>query len=117
MWNLTTNQFNNLLTMKYLILFLFVLIAKLCSAQIWKPVKNIVQADYLIYQTRNKDEADIIAFEVESEVGCVKPGMIYLAPPYYSRGKKVTFVCDKKDADLIVYWTKNKNEVKWKINK
>jgi hypothetical protein len=43
--------------------------------------------------------------------------MIYLAPPYYSRGKKVTFVCDKKDADLIVYWTKNKNEVKWKIKK
>ena len=95
---------------------LFVLSAEGFS-QIWKPIKNSIQADYLIYQTRNKDEADIIAFEVESEVGCVKPGMIYLAPPYYSRGKKVTFVCDKKDADLIVYWTKNKNEVNWKINK
>ncbi len=103
--------------MKYLILFLFVLITKLCSAQIWKPVKNIVQADYLIYQTRNKDEADIIAFEVESEVGCVKPGMIYLAPPYHSKGKKVSFVCKKEDADLVVYWTKNKNEVIWKIKK
>lgn len=100
------------------LLFLFVFLwSETGFTQIWKPVKNKYQADYHIYQTRNKDEADIIAFEVDSEIGCVKPGLIFLAPPYYSRGKKVTFVCNKDDADLIVYWTKNKNEVKWKINK
>lgn len=103
--------------MKISISFLFVIFSTFCYSQIWKPVKNIVQADYLIYQTRNKDEADIIAFEVQSEVDCVKPGLIYLAPPYYSKGKKVSFVCKKEDADLVVYWTKNKNEVIWKIKK
>jgi hypothetical protein len=103
--------------LKKLLIFSLFLLPATGFSQIWKPIKNIIQADYLIYQTNNKYEADIIAFEVESEVGCVKPGMIYLAPPYYSRGKKVTFVCDKNDADLIVYWTKNKNEVKWKIKK
>jgi hypothetical protein len=101
----------------YLLTLFFVILTFCGYSQVWKPIKNIVQADYLIYQTNNKDEADIIAFEVESELGCLKPGMIYLAPPYYSKGKKVTFVCDKNDADLIVYWTKNKNEVKWKIKK
>jgi len=103
--------------LKKLLIFSLFLLPATGFSQIWKPIKNRIQADYLIYQTNNKYEADIIAFEVESEVGCVKPGMIYLAPPYYSRGKKVTFVCDKNDADLIVYWTKNKNEVKWKIKK
>jgi hypothetical protein len=103
--------------LKKLLIFCLFLLSVEGFSQIWKPIKNTIQADYLIYQTRNKDEADIIAFEVQSEVECVKPGMIYLAPPYHSRGKKVTFVCDKKDADLIIYWTKNKNEVKWKINK
>ena len=102
---------------KYLLILSLFLTLTEGFSQIWKPIKNKIQADYLIYQTNNKDEADIIAFEVESEVGCVKPGMIYLAPVYYSRGKKITFVCDKNEADLIVYWTKNKNEVKWKINK
>ena len=101
----------------YLLTLFFVILTFCGHSQVWKPIKNIVQADYLIYQTNNKDEADIIAFEVESELGCLKPGMIYLAPASYSKGKKVTFVCDKNDADLIVYWTKNKNEVKWKIKK
>ncbi len=103
--------------LKKLLIFCLFLLSAEGFSQIWKPIKNSIQADYLIYQTNIKEEADIIAFEVESELGCTKPGMIYLAPIYYSRGKKVTFVCHKEEADLIVYWTKNKNEVKWKINK
>lgn len=103
--------------MKYTLSFFIIFLPSFCFSQIWKPVKNSIQAEYLVYQTNDKNEADIIAFSVDSELGCTKPGMIYLAPSYYSRGKKISFVCSKEQADLVVYWTKNKNEVKWKIKK
>jgi len=103
--------------MKYIIIILFLLCDISSYAQIWKPVKNTLQAEYLVYQTTNKNEADIIAYEVFSEIDCVKPGMIFLAPPYYTRGKKISFVCNKEEADLVIYWTKNKEEVNWKIKK
>jgi len=103
--------------MKNCILLTLLILTNSVYSQIWKPVKNKIQAEYLIYETNDKSEADIIAYEVDSELGCTRPGMIYLAPINYSRGKKVSFVLDKNDADLIIYWTKNKNEVKWNIRK
>jgi len=103
--------------MKHTSLIILFFTTFISFGQVWKPVKNGIQADYYIYQTNKIEEADIVAYEVESELGCTKPGLIFLAPPYYSKGKKVTFVCKKEDADLIVYWTKNKNEVIWKIKK
>jgi hypothetical protein len=48
-------------------------------------------------------------YQVEKEYDAVKPGFIYLAPPWYSRGSKVYFTKDKYEADFIVYWTKDKN--------
>jgi hypothetical protein len=85
------------------------------DAQIWKPVQSQYQALYKVYETKIPIEADIIAFQVEKEYDAVKPGFIYLAPPWYSRGSKVYFTKDKYEADFIVYWTKDKNKVIWKI--
>ena len=83
--------------------------------QVWKPIKNKLQADYLIYETKVKSEADIIGLKVKSELDCTRPGCIYLAPIWYSKGRKVFFVNDPNEADLKIYWTTNKEETKWKI--
>jgi hypothetical protein len=83
-------------------------------SQIWKPVKNRFQATYIIYITDNKRIADIIAYQVDKEYEAIKPGLIYLAPIWYSRGVKVFFTNDRSSADLFVYWTKDKKEVIWK---
>jgi hypothetical protein len=84
-------------------------------SQVWKPVKNKLQADYLIYETNIKSEADIIGLKVKSELDCTRPGCIYLAPIWHSKGRKVFFVSDPNEADLKIYWTTNKEETKWKI--
>ena len=93
-----------------------ILVSITSFGQIWKPIKNKLQADYFVYETKVKSEADIIGMKVKSELECTRPGCIYLAPITYSRGRKVFFVTDPNEADLKIYWTTNKEETKWKIN-
>lgn len=83
-------------------------------AQVWKPVKNVYQAKYVIYATTNKAEADVIGYNVDAEYKAIKPGLIYLAPTWYSKGKPVYFTKDPNAADIKVYWTQDENEVIWK---
>jgi hypothetical protein len=94
-----------------------ILVSITSFGQIWKPIKNKLQADYFVYETKVKSEADIIGMKVKSELECTRPGCIYLAPITYSKGRKVFFVSDPNEADLKIYWTTKKEETKWKINK
>ncbi len=103
-------RMNKILLCIAVLLFLYLNV----NGQIWKPVRNQYQALYKVYETNNKAEADIIAYSVEYEYEITKPGFIYLAPPWYSRGTKVYFTKDRYDADFRIYWTKNKDEVIWK---
>ena len=96
------------------VIFSLCLIAQSYS-QIWKPVKSRFQATYIVYITNNKRLADIIAYQVDKEYEAIKPGLIYLAPIWYSRGIKVFFTNDRSSADLIVYWTNDKREVIWNV--
>jgi hypothetical protein len=101
--------------MKNNLFFLFLFIPFIGLSQIWKPVKNKIQAEYFVYQTKIEEQAQIIGYKVNSELECTKPGMIFLSPIWYSKGKKIYFVDNINEADIVVFWTSDKEKVKWKI--
>lgn len=102
--------------MKKLVLLTAITMAPLHQvvAQVWKPVSNLYQAKYVVYITNNREEADIIGYQVDVEYKASKAGYIYLAPIWYSKGTPIYFTKDSTAADLKLYWTKDQSEVLWK---
>jgi hypothetical protein len=90
---------------KILILFLL-LFCTFGYSQVWKPVQNKYQAQYIVYITDKRYEANFIAYQVVHEYQAIKLGLIFLAPFWYSRGTKVYFTKVKSEADIILYWNK-----------
>jgi hypothetical protein len=84
-------------------------------AQVWKPVHNLHQAKHVVYVTDDIKQADIIGYQVDVEYKAIKPGYIYLAPVWYSKGTPVFFTTNPQGADLKVYWTKDKDKVNYKF--
>lgn len=81
--------------------------------QCYKIVQNEVTAKYRVYFTKDKSEANILGFKVNSYTEITKPGVIYLAPIYFNKAIPIYEVKSKEKADLIIFWVDKKGDAKW----
>ena len=66
--------------MKKLIILPLVFAATTMFSQCYKKIENEVQAKYRVYITKNKQEATVLGFQVNSPGEVLKPGLVYFAP-------------------------------------
>jgi hypothetical protein len=99
--------------MKKILLTLSCFISLNAISQSYKIVQNEVTAKYRIYITKNKDEATILGYKVNSYTEVLKPGLIYFAPIYFTMATPVYKVNSADKADIIIYWVDSKEKAKW----
>lgn len=97
---------------RLIILTIFLILSLKNYSQVWKPINNKLQSKYIVYITQNKEEATMLGFKVDNEWQATRWGLIYLVPIWWSRGTNVYFTDNKSEADIILFWTKNKSDVK-----
>lgn len=72
-------------------------------------------ADYKVFVTKNKNQADLIIFKTEDKYAAKNTESIwYEVDSKYSADFSIRYVETRYQADLIIYFTKNKYEAGWK---
>ncbi len=88
-------------------------------AQVVKFIKNPLTAKYRVYLTKNPNEATIFVCKVEKYEEAIGAGLWYIVdnPMIFKEAMTLFQVKKKEDADLIVYYTKDKNNAGYKLKK
>ena len=88
-------------------------------AQVVKFIKNPLTAKYRVYITKNSNEATIFVYKVQKYEEAIGAGLWYIVenPMIFKEVMTVIEVNKKEDADLIVYYTKDKNKAGYKFKK
>lgn len=100
--------------MKKLVILPLVFAATTMFSQCYKKIENEVQAKYRVYITKNKAEATVLGYQVNSPTEVLKPGLICFAPIYYKAATPVFIVNSASKADIIIYWVDSKDKAMWK---
>ncbi len=88
------------------------------SAQIVGVTKFVKQANVKVYVTTYAAEADVIVFKtpfLKNSTG--NKGWWYFSTIDGEINKRICYVAGKEIADLVVYYTNDKNEAGWKNRK
>ena len=105
--------------MKYCITILCILYYSNSYGQVVKFIKNPLTAKYRVYITKNSSEATIYVFKVQKYEEAIGAGLWYMVnnPILFKEAMTLFEVKKKEDADLIVYYTNDKNEAGYKPKK
>lgn len=107
------------LKIKYIIFILCMFCYANTRAQVVKFIKNPLTAKYRVYITKNSNEATIFVCKVKKYEEAIGAGLWYIVenPMIFKEAMTVFEVKKKEDADLIVYYTKDKNKAGYKFKK
>lgn len=88
-------------------------------SQVVKFIKNPVTAKYRVYITKDPKEATIFVYKVKKYEEALGAGLWYIVenPMIFKEAMTLFEVKKKEDADLIVYYTNDKNEAGYKPKK
>lgn len=105
--------------MKYCITILCILYYSNSYGQVVKFIKNPLTAKYRVYITKNSSEATIYVFKVQKYEEAIGAGLWYMVknPMLFKEAMTLFEVKEKKEADLIIFYTNNKKEAGYKSNK
>jgi hypothetical protein len=86
-------------------------------AQPVKFIKNPLTAKYRIYITQKPIEATIFVYKVKKYEDALGAGLWYIVenPMIFREAMTVFEVKKKEDADLIVYYTNDRNKAGYKL--
>ena len=82
------------------------------SAQIVKFIKNPLNVKYRVYITNNPKEATLFVFKVDRPEKAISNGLWYIVenPILFSNAMNLFQVNSIEEADLIVYYTKDRKK-------
>jgi hypothetical protein len=82
------------------------------SAQIVKFIKNPLNVKYRVYITNNPKEATLFVFKVDKPEKAISNGLWYIVenPIMFSNAMNIFQVNSIEEADLIVYYTKDRKK-------
>jgi len=82
------------------------------SAQIVKFIKNPLNVKYRVYITNNPKEATLFVFKVDKAEKAISNGLWYIVenPIMFSNAMNIFQVNSIEEADLIVYYTKDRKK-------
>jgi hypothetical protein len=82
------------------------------SAQIVKFIKNPLNVKYRVYITNNPKEATLFVFKVDRPEKAIANGLWYIVenPILFSNAMNLFQVNSIDEADLIVYYTKDRKK-------
>ena len=88
-------------------------------SQVVKFIKNPVTAKYRVYITKDPKEATIFVYKAKKYEEALGAGLWYIVenPMIFKEAMTLFEVKKKEDADLIVYYTNDKNEAGYKPKK
>ena len=94
---------------------IFILCMFCCAntmGEVVKFIKNPLTAKYRVYITKDPKEATIFVYKVKKYEEALGAGLWYIVenPMMFKEAMTLFEVKKKEDADLIVYYTNNKNE-------
>jgi hypothetical protein len=98
---------------KSLFISVIVLLVNLnSSAQIVKFIKNPLNVKYRVYITNNPKEATLFVFKVDKPEKAISNGLWYIVenPIMFSNATNLFQVNSIEEADLIVYYTKDRKK-------
>lgn len=86
-------------------------------SQVVKFIKNPVAAKYRVYITPKPSEATVFVYKVATYQEAVGAGLWYIVenPSQFKEAMTLFEVKKKEDADLIVFYTKDKERAGYRI--
>jgi len=105
------------LKIKFIIFILCMVYYANTIAQVVKFIKNPVTAKYRVYITTKPGEAKVFVYKVPTFKEAIGAGLWYIVenPMIFKDAMTLFEVKKKEDADLIVYYTNDKNKAGYKF--
>ena len=96
--------------------FLFIVTIFNVNAQIVKFIKNPLTAKYRVFITSQPTQANLFVYKTKKYEEAIGAGIWYIVdnPVLFKNAMTLYEVKSKEEADLIVYYTKNKSEAGYK---
>ncbi len=103
--------------MKWIFLLLLIAIYIPVNGQLVFEEKYSINAQYDVYVTTNRHEADIFVYKCTSFIESRRQeGMWYFCDSRIDAEKTIYFTSSRMGADFIIYFTDDKREAGW-VNK
>lgn len=101
--------------------FCFIIISNLFESkgQAVKFIKNEVTAKYKVYITKDSNEANLFVFKVNKYEDAIGAGLWFIVdnPTLFKNAMTLFEIKNKDQADLVIYYTKNKKSAGYRKKK